>query len=154
MGNKYYTPDISEFYIGFEYEKSKFYKGEVTENFSTKKYEPSDFIEVDGEFFLQEYIDSGYIRVKYLYKQDIEELGFEHTGGSLVKNTLDEFTMDYNDPRGTYDKISILYNYNSKWCLIIQGDYETPYTDWPTRFTGHIKNKSELKQILKMLNIL
>jgi hypothetical protein len=170
MEDKYYTPSIDEFCVGFEFEYTIPYEEESYINIIYQTNESCDksllhnlsVIKREASIrrlSLLDYIsftvknNPHLIRVKYLDKEDIEELGFEHTGGAMVKNSLDEFTIDYKDPRGTYDKVSILYTYGSKWCLIVQGDYETPHPDWPTRFAGYIKNKSELKQVLKMLNI-
>lgn len=153
--NKYYTPSIEEFHVGFEYEEksSGIWTKQIYDDISpilNQQIWDDHGVPIDT---MSEYIKQEIVRIKYLDKLDIEELGFEHTGGAIVKNSLDEFTIDYKDPIGTYDKVSILYTYGSKWCLIVQGDYETPHPDWPTRFAGYIKNKSELKRILKILNI-
>ena len=147
MKNKYYTPSIEEFHVGFEFE----YLTPSGQWLPFKCYEETPDGKIDWRALRPKNLKD--CRAKHLDKGDIESLGFEYAGGSMVKNATDEFTIDYNDPRGICDKVAILYNYSSKWCLVTQGGYETPYRDWTTRFAGHIKNKSELKQIFKMLGV-
>ena len=115
MKDKYYTPTIEEFHVGFEYEFKTnglgFVKTEVSET---------------GGFF------QGEKRVKYLDREDIESLGFKCMGGNW-----------YHDNKayqiiGTWESIEIS-----------RGQHE--YRD--VLFKGTIKNKSELKRLLKMLGI-
>ena len=80
MKNKYYTPKISEFHVGFEFEVSNDIIAGILEVKPLKKLykqiygesEPYgfDFIKYNSEHNL------GMIRVKYLNKEDIESLGF------------------------------------------------------------------------------
>ena len=66
--NKYYTPEIEEFYVGFEYEIYK-HNQWVGDKLSSGRH-------LDTE------VDLGYkdikpnVRVKHLSRQCIEELGF------------------------------------------------------------------------------
>ena len=68
MENKYYTPEIEEFYVGFKYERGN----KATEGNSTKWYKEkiTSAQEIVDIFCCEE------IRVKYLDKEDIESLGF------------------------------------------------------------------------------
>lgn len=69
MENKYYTPTISEFYIGFELEIS---------DKSTNGWQEASLSPID----LQELMNASCewkCRVKYLDKEDIESLGWKHT---------------------------------------------------------------------------
>ena len=62
--NLYYTPEISEFYVGFEYEEYQF----LTRDWKTVKCE---FIKPNTT------IDPKWFRVKTLEQSDIESLGWE-----------------------------------------------------------------------------
>lgn len=124
MENKYYTPDISEFHIGFEYE--------------WKPKDEDDYGYVKDKYCIQDQFDEMYInneidfRVKYLTKEDIESLGFEQQ--------------------------SLQYQYKKDWYRLINRREENQYIIEDGRyqdqiFVGTIKNKSELKRLLKQLNI-
>ena len=68
--NLYYTPEISEFHVGFEYEVF-----DKLHNIWNK----------ENNFFLQQGDFKDEIRVKYLDQFDIESLGFILTGKSIDK---------------------------------------------------------------------
>lgn len=134
--NKYYTPTIEEFHVGFEYE----------EKFQTKNEWRKTILEDVDDFKRMEVnVNDNDRRVKYLDREDIESLGFEVTndvnGG--LHPSYDRFfkegkSMDY----------IALYNYADQW-LTIHSDGEPN----DIRFYGIIKNKSELKRILKQIGI-
>lgn len=106
MENKYYTPDISEFYVGFEYElldTNYEYKVErlsdtklkvlsdpiMTESWVKKTYNDYDFLyiedSIEAKSNLKYYVDSKKVRVKYLDKEDIDGLGFKLEDMELYK---------------------------------------------------------------------
>lgn len=162
MSDKYYTPDISEFYVGFEYEnKEGFLDGTVKlqEQFDNSKWiyncvEIGDLPYIHRALYgINSTNELCGVRVKYLDKEDIESLGWKITGGKLIKNVRDEFELPFNDPRESHDKVRLIFNYSSKWCLITSGNYDILYGDWSTRFCGYIKNKSELCKLMKQLGI-
>lgn len=130
MENKYYTPSIEEFYSGFEYEllghSGKMVPGGITQKWETLEYS-LDASYLNDEDSLKELLDCGEIRVKYLDSSDIEELGF-----------IDGIKGDYK---------LIFYAAPRCYCII----YYNP--DSKCLFDGIIKNKSELRKILNMLNI-
>lgn len=97
MESKYYTPDISEFHVGFEYEvfDSKYeYKVEklsetklkvlsdpiTTTGWFKEAYEIDSFLYVEDSSDIKSnipsYIENDKVRVKYLDREDIESLGF------------------------------------------------------------------------------
>src|SRR5690606_9156175 len=125
--NKYYQPDISEFHIGFEYEVFD----EENEVWSNKIF-PEDFIctGTATEPDLVELFYSGLkdTRVKYLDRQDIEELGFSHYKMNIFKK----------------DGITILHQKDNHLEIFDESD---------TLFSGRIKNKTELKKLLKQLKV-
>ena len=146
--NKYYQPEIEEFHVGFELEVgNKASKGKST------KWTKS-VIESDEDLFynyLKGYVE---LRVKYLSKECIEELGFKNkpTGyenGLLSKYEYGLITSD------DIIKIQTYWHYSTRerenLIRIFKGKkYKYPYEEI---FRGDIKNKSELKKILKMIDI-
>ena len=134
MGNKYYTPKIEEFHVGFEYEvmnpKRKLWSKEIF-------YLNKSHIDIIQYVDIQDEFTENPIRVKYLDKEDIVSLGFE--------------CLEYNNVIGwTFNKYYIGYyrvvnSRDIKYTIIDKDDMII--------FTGSIKNKSELKVLLKQLNI-
>jgi len=143
--NKYYTPEISEFHIGFRYEAK-----------NNETFEWEKVIQISG-FAGSEHYDRDLInlandqfRVKCLDKQDIEELGWEYVGES------------------NYYKGDIRYRIKNKgntwlWLNVArQGDYQILISSFDTGFSlegdsflfdGDIKNYNELKKLMLMLEI-
>ncbi len=133
--DKYYTPSIEEFHIGFEYEEKY-----DSKNWDKREFIYSEHIDSYGEDCLDDFIIEGIVRVKYLDKEDIESLGFECIKDNvfrLDKDLLEVF--DYTD--GT---IRIWWN--------DEDDSFDDYIHQPV-FWGIIKNLSELKVLLKQLGI-
>jgi hypothetical protein len=135
MENKYYTPEIEEFHIGFEYQE---FIPVLEKKFGSKVYVNKwktttlKSLSTAHSYTVEIRKDDGRIRVKYLDKEDMESLGWkydecENKCLSLVKGIWDMWV--YKD----YLKI------------------ESEETG--TIFRGDIKNKSELKILLKQLNI-
>jgi hypothetical protein len=133
MDDKYYTPSLEEFHVGFEYQ----YKtcNEINNNLDWKKrtMDFMDMCDIGLEINNDPKIAWQY-RVKYLDKEDIESLGF---------------------------KFSELFGYvGYSHCILpsytLSHFYEIVMHDDPTnvKFFGEIKNKSELKVLLKQLQIL
>lgn len=127
---KYYTPTLEEFHVGFEYE--------YLEPVNNQGY-------VKGEIFSGNDIDDTWserryrkLRVKYLDKEGIESFGFNtEDNGECYNKSIGWMIIgiypweDINDKPNEY-KISV---------------------DMNIVFHGIIKNKSELKKLLKQLNI-
>ncbi len=137
--DKYYIPEIGEFHVGFEY-------------FENETLVISDGTEI--EKFVFRGISKG-IKVKYLDKEDIENLGFndrkqyEKNGGLLGQNVFCKIK------KNEIFKIDAYWSYQrlerENLIRIFKGDlYNYPYQEI---FRGDIKNKSELKKLLKQLNI-
>ena len=127
--NLYYTPEISEFHVGFEYEEYQF----LERNWKIVKCE---FIKPDT------IIDPKWFRVKTLDQSDIESLGWINTENL-------EFTKDTWILRKFEDGIIIYNDYSN-------GKYKFPwlYEDSTDKiFEGTIKNRSELIKLMQQLNI-
>ncbi len=139
MESKYYTPTIEEFHVGFEFEAK--FGIELSGNravyvpgkdmpFDKLTAELSDFKEIEN------LLNSDCVRVKYLDKEDIESLGFKES------NEDGEFDVYYGNG---YILSFIDGIINVRPELITMTN---PESFW---FRGTIKNKSELKRILKQI---
>tara|TARA_R110000764_G_scaffold234790_6_gene328888 strand:- start:199 stop:606 length:408 start_codon:yes stop_codon:yes gene_type:complete len=130
MENKYYTPEIEEFHVGFEYE-FRTLKGWDKEVMSWNDY-PS----YAGDYIGEAIKETDGIRVKYLDQEDIESFGFELRG-----DTYYGFTV-LNKPDPTW--LELRYGgWGSELILNTDQGY--------VLFRGVIENKSELKRVLKMI---
>lgn len=140
--SKYYTPQLEEFYIGFEYEEYHDPIHYKVKNDSYRKWNKKIFngkhtiVRIHQQddsvidFFRPE-LNSEYFRVKYLDSSDIESLGFKETLKGLNQFCSNSFVIntDYSDE-------------NNCAILTILNKHEDIY------FRGLVKNKSELKQLL------
>lgn len=124
--NKYYPPELSEFHIGFEYE---------VQNKENGQWEKFDMGIIDWSDEYRKEIEDGLTRVKYLDKSDIESFGFNKTEWkSTAIYKKDHYLLSWFDN----EAISI----------------DEFLTEIPHQiFRGFIKNKSELKFILKRIGI-
>ena len=153
---KYYTPSIEEFHVGFEYEYCDYQSEEPSEWYAARfgcDYKKAhdiglhnclSFTYEEWEYILQDFINKEYVRVKYLDKEDIEDLGF------IYDNKL-------KFPKGKY-KTTVVEYVNDIYCLSTFDNHEimiSEYCDgvFDKLFEGTIKNKSELKRVLKQLGI-
>lgn len=133
---KYYTPTIDEFHIGFEYECQIGYYSPVTniydEGWISVKVESNNPLN-----WIEAQIKDNLIRVKYLDKEDIESLGFK-------------IVWEEHKPYGDYYKGSL--GDTDIWYAKLTN--KIPYIVLTTKYyngntRANIKNKSELKKILK-----
>jgi len=141
--NKYYTPDISEFYVGFEYEH--FSKGAYS------KFEIigwSDFEDISYDLDIKDRI-----RVKYLGSSDIEDLGFrkvkDYSDQIIFQTVIHEFPEGHSWYELDFDKYSqdIIIEYWEDLGKNRQSIREQ-------LFKGTIKNISELKKVLTQVGVL
>lgn len=145
MENKYYTPDIEEFHVGFEYEQYTTVLGEIQEGIigKVREYWKKTFMNAHTDIIAIDFNirRNKLIRVKCLDREDIESLGF------VCKGKDEEF--DY-----------IGYNLNNGFQLQEWGENRYSIERYPTaehktiHFVGTIKNKSELKKLMKQLQII
>jgi len=143
--NKYYTPEIEEFHIGFEYE----FKGSIM--WHKFCYKGIDFINEHGKDELISEIKLGNIRVKYLDKEDIESLGWNLTRHSVVK----EYSEDKTKFRFKPIEGLIEYSFNGRFLLSTEDNFKTIAIRslGGLMFIGVIKNKSELVKLMNQLGI-
>jgi len=167
MENKYYTPEISEFYAGFEYEyKPRAREGlmsYVRNNFTYINRWDKDVFNKKSENFLEAlevydrpynigdiytYIEDKAVRVKYLDKEDIESFGFEYVDG------MDgEYSHPLSDNLVFYKNIKDKEGVKCQLIFIPKKVVHLRINE-VTIFIGKIKNKSELKKILQMTGVL
>tara|TARA_R110000772_G_scaffold8692_2_gene28801 strand:- start:1788 stop:2312 length:525 start_codon:yes stop_codon:yes gene_type:complete len=171
MENKYYTPEIEEFHIGFECEvyitkQRHGYIKQVEDNTiinSDSKYYPITFgnkntnyeLLVLGELMHKGELNINKFRVKYLDKEDIESLGFNNNDVKLANHIKPESSLYKILEDDTIFTIQwywhMLRNERENLIRIFKGTlHKYPYQEI---FRGDIKNKSELKILLKQLNI-
>ena len=164
--DKYYTPTIEEFHVGFEFEFRQMrynFEGDVNEDVESNMWVSEKVFKEDLTEDPERNRNFGHndwfnvfrfpIRVKYLDKEDIENLGFEVMGGQMISGGRIDCQKEYKDPRGVYDKAMLTFTPSKNWVIIAVGDDETSFHDWNTLFAGTIKNKSELRRLLKQLGI-
>lgn len=146
--NKYYIPTIEEINIG-----DRFYIQGGQERICT---EVSAYPHVGGstidvpikgrsfDKFLLEHV-----RLKYLDQEDIESLGFVLNPNGAHTQTEDSmFNIDIYIKVG-YELLHIHNNISSS--IVIFGDIDVGHKE--CMFRGIVKNKAELKKILKQINI-
>lgn len=150
--NKYYTPEKEEFHIGFIYEVNG---AEVKTPNNSKGWEKVAFGANYNDFLMPTNpnynIMSRNFRVKYIDKEDIENLGWK-----ITNTREDEFDAqleidDYNFFYLTYDSFlhTLTVGLFSQTRL---GKKTFPMThDSITVFVGVIKNKSEFNKLIEQL---
>jgi len=145
--DKYYTPELEEFHVGFEYEsleKIRDASGRTSWNKWTLKNAPSRLAGIHNIYFEGK---EDKLRVKHLDREDIESLGAikgdDVHGGKHP--SYDSFILRRQEKQ---DNFILLFNYTDNWLTV--------YTEGNTediRFYGTIKNKSVLTQVLKMIGV-
>ena len=148
MENKYYTPKIEEFFVGFEYEaynSREWFFREASDGWVKMNWEPRQLSNNQGFFNIDGAIQKEWIRVKYLDTTDIESCGWKQQVSIEGKTrfTLSTGTILKDTKENRWE---LIYYEESKKLQINQG------THWP-RFFGDIKNKSELKKLMQQLGI-
>lgn len=133
MENKYYTPNISEFHVGFEYEV--LFRNTIIK---TTYQISSDLIAVNR--ILEKEDKDFEIRVKYLDKEDIESLGFKEDPSSRPNRLVYEKNID--------DYVIGIVRYTTTSVLL----YKYKYSE-ERLFNGTVNNKFELIKLLKQINL-
>ncbi len=150
MDNKYYTPSIEEFHVGFEYEAlSGFMDGTVKtkEDFEKGNWY-KDHVKVGSMPYIQRALNGRNakkglcgLRVKYLDSEDFIELGFDDPAGDGIF---------FKKRIHVDEEVHINFDTN----ILIERICATEDDSISTVFDGTIKSKSQLKQILQWTGIL
>lgn len=132
MEDKYYTPELSDIFIGQEIWVRGFTK---IESYILILYDLVDFCKMNSPLY------KGIpCQIKYLDEEDIESLGFIYD----YDDSTSEVEKYYYH---TDEEIDLYINFNSKEVIIVNR------TKTKMIFNGLIKSKSELKKLMKMLGI-
>ena len=140
MDDKYYTPEISDLFVGMECEwKSK-------DGFLPTTLNTQQLFEIMLEETFEEKRNWSYkdvCRIKHLDKSDIESLGWKE---KILDNnsgyfTSGDYTLGYHD--STHNNILKCFCHISKR----EGEFNIAI------FNGTIKNKAELAKIMKQVGI-
>ena len=143
--NKYYIPEIEEFHVGFECEfynsKDKHFYFEAPDGWIKTMIGENLYLrEFTNQYQL---LKENLFRVKYLDQEDIESLGWK-----FIKHHPGTTQLDFK--KGIY-YLDFDSNFRGKsWLRIYEGDTQSEEFNF---FTGFIKNKSELKILMKQLGI-
>lgn len=161
MESKYYTPDISEFHVGFEYiiNDNNLLLGIDREIININLSDiPDDtginFTHPIPKEILEKYGKSSYkkgptlelisqninnIKVKYLDKDDIESLGFSET-------TTKQFIKNAPESLPYWTQVVIDFRWPEDITIIGKRSEEVGML-----FRGAVRNISELRKVLKMV---
>ena len=142
MNSKYYTPEIEEFHVGFEFQHLN-YEGRLISNDLNQKVEwheeicDWEWLDMICDDFEHDKKEIRKYRVKYLDKEDIESLGW----GDYIP------PQEYNHvwKKGNF-WISVWFNNEIPKVRIT-------FNNLFFLFDGKIKNKSELKKLMQQLEI-
>ena len=139
MNNKYYTPKIEEFHVGFECE----WQSRVRNETWNKQISDTDLVSIAYDAIEHSDEDEPFeeqFRVKYLDKTDIEDCGWEGQKANSVYFTKDNYRLVHwiSDAERT---ISIYETYDGgtqEECIVRK---------------DKIKNKTEFIKVLKQLGL-
>ena len=148
MENKYYTPEIEEFHVGFECE----FIGDRRTNWIKCVI---DWMNINFITTFRELAENKY-RVKYLDREDIEELGWENRSVINIWSENDEIIDGFSLSAGETDTYVLLYDESTNVLgIYLQRIYNEASGNWSEyiMFSGTIKNKSELKKLMVQLGI-
>ena len=152
--NKYYVPEIDEFFVGFEFEEWE-NPAFTNEEWIAKKIEYFTDLEYicipEVDKYLEDYVlGTSLFRVKHLDSEDLIELGFEYMEDVGDCINFAKYIQESNR------SINLTLHRNSRRVGVAVHDLnvKSPMTSIQIgTFGGEIKNKSELIKVLKMLGI-
>lgn len=154
MENKYYQPEIEEFYVSFECEMKN---SSDPIHFDWEKcIFKNDFSNELNEDYCFEYLyndlKDGNIRVKHLDREDIESLGWEYSVLAkryfLKSVGLDDDEINSGKGIWLFHTGIIESEIPDRWVIV-----DCRYALHQIRFDGNLKNKSELRKLMQQLNI-
>jgi hypothetical protein len=142
--NKYYTPAIEEFHVGFEYELFEDFDTLPLKSWHRQVYGINGKDQNDFGYVSNFKLERKLIRVKYLDKEDIEAEGF------IVNKDIHQpilYSKGEVEQRTLYKKGDLfLTKWDSSMAVVILKDNEH-------LFQGFLQNKSEFRKILKMIGV-
>ncbi len=155
MNNKYYTPSLEEFHLGFRYEYKSTYDPTYLKNTNGEWAKRVFENYINGREGEHEWLDINIVRVKYLDRDDIEELGWVYKGNHWFykQDKYYEFNIDEDSSYFLH-----AHHYLSEEPVrysIINGSPTHLYglSDSSYVFDGEIRNYNELKFIMERVGI-
>ena len=159
---KYYTPELEEFHVGFEYDFLEQH-GSPNEKWISKVL--TEISDGEDDMYLGDTLHAiekyervylrNAVRVKYLDEQDIKDLGWELQGetpspytGKPLKTFKIKKEIGFNTGSDYY-----LETTDSNKIMITIFEYSS-YGGGKEEMSFTIKNKSELKKLMKQLGII
>jgi len=149
--NKYYIPELEEFHVGFRFESSV--EASLIDSGKGNTWNDDcleNFVDFDGLG------DNENLRVKYLDRADIEELGW----GNYKRSICDWYEMHgFFTLKNELKYMSLRLQYcHDRNTIKIEG-YEYTYLFEQNKgeeilFYGECKNYNELKNIMKLIGII
>ena len=152
--NKYYTPEIDEFFIGFEFEE--LFRQKWNRLIPPPEDLPNEWVKLklDTSHSISRIISKikqDKVRVKSIDKEDLVELGFKLTYIKEDAELIGGFDIHINEQ---YKILLSLTGENHVFIFRLLHCDDPSTGRWKTDlFDGKIKNKSELIKVLKMLGI-
>lgn len=128
----YYIPEIEEFCIGFEYERA------IIDNYWNLNGFEKETVDQKFDFNLLIEYPKLY-KVKYLDKEDVLDLGFK-----LINEKDGYRSFEYSGD----DILYLQYFGDGKGWYLSYSENESQFG-----FAGWIKNKFELKKLMKQMNL-
>lgn len=142
--NKYYTPTIEEFHVGFEYEYLTNGDDQINHTINNK----ADLVDCIED------LEENKVRVKHLDQEDIESFRFKFTG-----RTIDDWYKlegNFEIPMSNHRnmQIRLQHDFRTHQGVRIVGYEFDENSDSETFYRGSCKNKSELKRILTQIKVI
>ena len=148
--SKYYTPEIEEFHVGFEFESHTMSSGGVwmpdgevippVPVWNKELFNEKHLDRFNCAYDFKAVLEDERIRIKHLDRYDIESLGWEY------QPDRDNLELFYDKEKGAH---SIIHNKINDWVLITLRNKIRKEDH--TAFAGTVKNKSELKRLLQWI---
>lgn len=154
MEDKYYAPEISEFYEGFEVEVNhRIRNGSGERSWCKEKFRMSEENIRFTKYLLENEPEN--IRVKHLDKEDIKELGFTFIkqGDFYSKDTL---IFERKVEEGINTGVIYTLTFRPETPTIVNIVYSTysSYDNEKGNFRLTINNKSEARKAFRQLGII
>lgn len=145
---KYYTPKIEEFCVGFEYEYRYVYN-EAQDVWGKEVMGAAHLDIISCSYDDYDVYFEGWYRVKYLDRGDIESLGFGYMGKDDYGFDVFNFYNKIGVNTGLSYHITVVNQVKIHLAIAGYGSYDCPINE----FDFYVKNKHELKILLNQLGI-
>ena len=141
---KYYTPDIEEVHIGFRLEEKQDSLYAERRKWIVREIKYPHDIQRVSVALKQPLMDGKHVRVKYLDRADIEELGWEYKDKMLARE------VHIFNKTAAVGEVRMEFTYKNGLSIQYFNDH---FGNYRYMFMGNVKNYNELKKIMKMLGI-